>query len=117
MACTNCAKRVAPPGALGLPGPPGGGGGGAPGPPPLMPTPAPAPPGGGGGAAIMNTQLSGLLNWTLLPNTGSPSLNPNYTLSKCPGHLYTIHYWWVTSDRGRLHGRLERGTTGYGRLA
>ena len=66
MACTNCAKRVAPLGAPGLPGPPMGGGEGggvgAPGPPPPAPTPAPAPPGGGGGAAIMNTQLSGLSN-------------------------------------------------------
>ena len=61
----------------------------------------------------MNAQLSGLLNWTLLPNTRSPFLNPNYTLSKHPGRLYTICYWWVTSNRGRL----ERGTTGYGHLA
>ena len=103
--------KVLPPGLPGPSGPPGGGGGGAPGPPP--PTPAPAPPGGGGGAAIINAQLSGLFNWTLLPNTGSPFLNPNYTLSKRPGHLCTIHYWWVTSDCGHL----ERGTTGYGHLA
>ena len=102
---------MAPPGALGLPGlpgppgppgPPGGGGGGAPGSPPPVPAPAPAPPGGGGGAAIMNAQLSGLLNWTPLPNTGSPFLNPNYTLSKHPGHR-----WQVTSDCGRLCGHLE----------
>ena len=114
MACTNCARRAAPPGAPGPPGLPGGGGegGGAPGPPPPMPAPTPTPPGGGGGAAIMNAQLSGLLNWTLLANTRSPFLNPNYTLSKHPGRLYTIRYWRVTSDRGRLRSRLERGTTG-----
>ena len=103
IACTNWASNAGPP--------PSGGGGGAPGPPP------PAPAGGGGGAAILNAQLSWLLNRTLWPNTGSPCLKPIYTLSKCPGRLFTICYWWVTSDRGRLRGYLEQGTTGYGCLA
>ena len=117
IACTNWASNAGPPGGGGggAPSPPPGGGGGAPGPPP--PAPAPVPAGGGGGAAILNAQLSWLLNRTLWPNTGSPCLKHNYTLSKHPGHLYTICYQWVTSDCGRLHGRLELGTTGYGRLA
>ena len=116
IACTNCANNAGPPPGGrggGVPGPHPGGGGGAPSPPP----PAPAPAGGGGGAAILNAQLSWLLNQTLWPNTGSPCLKPNYTLSKHPGHLYTICFWWVTSDRGCLRGRLEQGTTGYGHLA
>ena len=72
IACTNCARRLGPPGPLpgggggGAPGPlPGGGGGGAPAPP----APAPAPAGGGGGAAIINAHLSWLLSLTLCPNT------------------------------------------------
>ena len=117
IACTNWANSAGPPpggGGGGAASPPPSGGGGAPSPPP--PAPAPAPAGGGGGAAILNAQLSWLLNRTLWPNTGLPCLKPNYTLSKRPGCLYTICYWWVTSDRGRLCGRLELGTTGYGRL-
>ena len=118
IACTNWASNAGPPpggGGGGAAGPPPGGGGGAPSPP--LPAPAPAPAGGGGGAAILNAQLSWLLNRTVCPNTGSPCLKPNYTLSKRPGHLYTICYQWVTSDHGRLRGHLELGTTGYGRLA
>ena len=103
-------------GVVGLPVLLPSGGGGAPGPPP-PPAPAPAPAGGGGGAAILNAQLSWLLNRTLWPNTGLPFLKPNYTLSKRPGHLYTICYWWVTSDHGHLRGRSELSTTGYGHLA
>ena len=47
----------------------GGGGAAALTAPAPAPTPVPAPPGGGGGAAIINAQLSRLLNLTLCPNT------------------------------------------------